>query len=243
MTAYDASMAGVIVAGMVWGAFRGVTWQLASIASLVLGYSVAHPLSGQLAPYFPGEPVVARSLAMLAVYLGTSCGVFLVAWLIRATLRQFQFEAFDRHLGMLLGGVEGALLGLVVTLFIVSLAPQSREPIFASPTGKVVGSLMSAVGPVLPEEARQVLAPFWSSTAKVAALEDAGETATPAPIPPLRPLSAGQHQRDPATSPASLSDLIQEGENRLGKAIADGASQGIQRAAGGEPNERSSQRR
>src|SRR5258708_7960795 len=104
MTPYDAAMAGVGIAGMVWGALRGITWQLASIASLVLGYSVAHPLSGQLAPHFPGDPVVARSLAMLAVYAGVSGGIFLVAWLVRATLRRLKFEAFDRHLGMVLGG-------------------------------------------------------------------------------------------------------------------------------------------
>src|SRR4051794_1035879 len=106
MTPYDAAMAGVIVAGMVWGAWKGVTWQLASIASLVLGYSVSHPLSAQLAPSFPGEPVVARALAMIAVYAGVSCGVFLTAWAVRATLRRMKFEAFDRHLGMILGGLE-----------------------------------------------------------------------------------------------------------------------------------------
>ncbi|MCA1686869.1 MAG: CvpA family protein, partial [Planctomycetia bacterium] len=160
MTPYDAAMAGVIVAGMVWGAFRGITWQLASIASLVLGYSVSHPLSVQLAPHFPGEPVVARALAMLAVYFAVSAGVFLTAWVVRATLRRMKFEAFDRHLGMILGGLEGALLGLVVTLFVVSLAPQTRGPIFASPTGQAVGQLMSVLGPVLPEEARGVLSPF-----------------------------------------------------------------------------------
>jgi len=44
MTPYDAAMAGVIVAGMVWGAIRGITWQLASRASLVPGYSGAHPI-------------------------------------------------------------------------------------------------------------------------------------------------------------------------------------------------------
>ena len=83
MTIYDAAMVGVVVAGMVWGALRGITWQLASIASLVLGYSVAYPLSGQLAHRFPGEPVVARALAMLAIYVGVSGGVFLVAWVVR----------------------------------------------------------------------------------------------------------------------------------------------------------------
>jgi uncharacterized membrane protein required for colicin V production len=219
MTQYDAAMAGVIVAGMVWGAWRGITWQLASIASLVLSYCVAHPLSGQLAAYFPGEPVVARSLAMLAIYFAVSFGVFFTTWLIRATLRQFKFEAFDRYLGMVLGGVEGSLLGLVVTLFVVSLAPQTRGPIFASPTGKAVGQLMAAVGPVLPEEARGVLAPFWSTA-------DPGAASAPVP-------TEVTSRRDAAASPASLKDLVEEGENRVSKAIADEAAKSVKQAVGG----------
>lgn len=277
MTAYDAAMAGVIVAGMVWGAFRGITWQVASIASLVLGYAVSQPLSGQLAPHFPGDPVVARALAMLASYAAVSGGVFLAAWLVRTTLRQLKFEAFDRHLGMVLGGLEGALLGLVVTLFVVSLAPQTRDPIFASPTGKVVGQVMAVVGPVLPEEARKVLRPFLSPTEAeaddVAELEPAPKARLDAPAPrPVRPQAEvvrpqaaagrdavrpqtqtaggrnaarpqGAKVRDNAASPASLSDLIQEGENRLSRAIAEGAAQGIQRAASEYTNERAPQRR
>ena len=238
MTAYDAAMAGVIVAGMIWGAFRGITWQLASIASLVLGYSVAHPLSGQLAAYFPGDPVVARALAMLAVYAGVSSGVFLAAWLIRATLRKLKFEAFDRHLGMILGGLEGALLGLVITLFVVSLAPQTRDPIFASPTGQVVGALMSAVGPVLPEEARGVLAPFWAPAGAVAGRGDGFDI----PAVEVRPVPAPP-RADPQRDAASFRDLIQEGEGRLGRAIAEGAAQGIQSATGGSANDRAAQRR
>src|SRR5947209_752707 len=117
MTIYDAAMIAVVVLGMIWGAIRGITWQLASMASLVLGYVVAFPLSSQLAPHFPGEPIVARSLALLASYVAVSGGVFLVAWAVRATLRQWKFEAFDRHLGMILGGIEGAVFGLIDTLF------------------------------------------------------------------------------------------------------------------------------
>ena len=41
MTIYDVAMVGIVVAGMVWGAWRGITWQLASIASLVLAVVVA----------------------------------------------------------------------------------------------------------------------------------------------------------------------------------------------------------
>jgi membrane protein required for colicin V production len=98
---------------------------------------------------------------MLTIYVAVSLGVYFVAWLIRATLRKLKFEAYDRHLGMLLGGAEGALLGIVATVFVVSLAPDAREPILTSPSGRVVNRLLAAVQPTLPGELRKVLTPFW----------------------------------------------------------------------------------
>ncbi len=160
MTTYDAAMAGVVVAGMIWGAWRGVTWQLASIASLILGYIASHQLSPQVAPHFGSDPVIARSLAMMAIYAAVSGGVFLVAWVFRVILRKMKFEAFDRHLGMLLGGLEGAILGVVVTFFVVSLAPRTRDPIYTSPTGKLVASVIDAIGPSFKAETGEALAPF-----------------------------------------------------------------------------------
>jgi uncharacterized membrane protein required for colicin V production len=189
MTIYDAAMAGAILLGLGWGAWRGITWQLASIASLVLGYGASHALSGQLAPSFPGDPLVARGLAMITVYLATSCGIFLVAWIVRATLARLKFEAFDRHLGMLLGGLEGAMLGVVVTLFVVSIAPDTREPIFHSHSGRLVGALMDNLGPALPPEARSILGPFWKgedgvpSSTPVSRLARAEPVVSPSPAP------------------------------------------------------------
>ncbi len=235
MTLYDALMAGVLVAGMIWGAWRGITWQLASIASLVLGYTVAHPLSEQLAPQFPGEPAVARSLAMLVIYAGVSGGVFLLAWIVRATLRRLKFEAFDRHLGMVLGGLEGVLLGLVVTLFVVSLAPQTRNPIFASPTGQVVGQVMQAVGAALPGEVRSVLAPFWTPSEGLASEEPQ------APEPkPVSQSGAPEANRDRWSEtqggPPTLQRIIEEGKARVGRAIAEAAGKEFERT--GEMNGR-----
>ena len=219
MTIYDAAMVVLVVGGMVWGAWRGMTWQVASIASLVLGYSVAHPLSGQLASHFPGDPIVARALAMLTVYVAVSGGVFLAAWIIRATLRKMKFEAYDRHLGMLLGGLEGVLLGIVVTIFVVSLAPSSRGPIFMSPSGRVVCQVLNTVGPVLPSEIRADLAPFWNSPPAVANEGPAPAAASPAPLP------------NPAeTSP--LSRLVEEGETRVGQAIAETVKKDFQEPGG-----------
>ncbi len=246
MTIYDAVMAGLLVAGMVWGAWRGITWQLASIASLVLGYSVSQPLSAQLASHFPGEPVVARALAMLVIYAGVSGGVFLVAWVVRTTLRRMKLEAFDRHLGMLVGGLEGVLLGMIGTLFVVSLAPQTRAPIFASPAGRIVGQAMNLVGPVLPGEVRDALAPFWNvpSGSFIDSRVVSRPATTATTITPrreareVRALGGTTGGRSPSST---LRDMIEEGESRLGRVIADAAEKRLQSA--GNPNDRKVERR
>jgi uncharacterized membrane protein required for colicin V production len=242
MTIYDAVMAGLLVAGMGWGAWRGITWQLASIASLVLGFSVSHPLSAQLAPRFPGEPVVARALAMLAIYVAVSGGVFLVAWIVRSTLRQLKFEAFDRHLGMIIGGLEAALLGMIATLFVVSLAPQTRAPIFASFSGRIVGQAMNLVGPILPGELRDALAPFWDENAPGDRFADNNETFRPAPL--TRPSAPGRRADGGSTGKSTtpnFQDLLEEGESRLGRVIVEAAEKGLQST--GDGNDREVKRR
>jgi len=241
MTYYDVAMVGVILAGMIWGALRGITWQIASIASLVLGYTVAHPLSGQLAPKFPGEPVVARALAMMVVYAAVSGGVFLVAWLVRATLRTLQFEAFDRHLGMVLGGLEGALVGLVATFFVVSLAPQTRGPIFSSPSGKIVGKVMAAVGPVLPTEARTVLARFWDGAGSDTDSKRIASSRKTEKAPAESRSSRTSKSR--ANDGSSLQDLLEKEESKISRAIVDTAKKELRSIGTGDADGRTVKRR
>ena len=162
MTIYDAAMAAVLILGMVRGAWRGITWQLASIGSLGLGYLFAYPISAQIAPMLPGPPEATRAMAMAAAYAVVSGGVFAAAWMVRGTIRRLRFEAYDRHLGMMLGGVEGVGVAILLTLLTVSIAPNTREPIFASPSGRVMGGVVSALGPILPGEVRKSLEPFWN---------------------------------------------------------------------------------
>ena len=104
----------------------------------------------------------------------------------RATLRKMKFEAFDRHLGMLLGGLEGAILGMVVTFFVVSLAPQTRDPIFASPSGKLVASVIDAVGPALPVGGRRCPGPVRRG-GQAGRLDRREGAPAPARPPPMRP--------------------------------------------------------
>ena len=234
MTLYDAAMIGVVVLGMIWGAVRGITWQVASIASLVLGYLVAFPLSAQLAPKFPGEPVVARALALLVAYACVSGGVFLAAWMIRETLRKLRFEAFDRHLGMILGGLEGALLGVVATVFVVSLAPRTRDPILTSPTGRVVSAVLNATQGALPAEIRTHLTPLWTGA------QD-NEVAIEPPVPPVP--TAPDQDSQPAADGTGLRGLIDRETARAGRVMADELEKRVERAGASYGPDRNIERR
>ncbi len=231
MTPYDISMIAVVVAGMIWGAWRGITWQLASILSLTLGYGVAVPISSQIAPHFPGQPIVARGLAMLALYVAVSAGIFAVAWSVRATLRRWKFEAYDRHLGMILGGLEGAMLGVVATLFIISFAPQARVPILTSRAGIIVDQTLKVAEPALPAEVRRMLAPFWEVL----------EHGDPTEAPPLDHDVADQPEPRLATAidpPKIDQELIQSVASRwLNRAIEPEPTESIEPALepGSEP--------
>ncbi|OJW12388.1 MAG: hypothetical protein BGO49_21280 [Planctomycetales bacterium 71-10] len=184
MTIYDGVMAAVLIAAMIRGAWRGITWQLASIGSLVLGYLFSYPVSAVIAPRLPGTPEAARAMSMAAAYVVVSSAVFGVAWMVRNTIRKLKFDAFDRHLGMMLGGVEGVAVGILGTMLVVSVSPSARTPIFTSTSGKVVNTIVGFVGPILPGEIRTALAPYWPKDAAAIA---AGEPAPAADVAEATP--------------------------------------------------------
>lgn len=223
MTPYDGLMVGIIVAGMIWGALRGITWQVASLASLVLGYALAFPLSGRLAPYIPGQPIVARAVALLLTYVAISGGIFGVAWVIRATLRKLKFEAYDRHLGMLLGGLEGALVGSVVTVFVLSVAPSTRGPILGSPAGRLLGKVMNQVQPILPGEVRAELEPFWGHAPERVAAADRWQELK-------RPLTRPEPEANPSVEPDPRE--TEDDRTATGKAVAEVIERGAERLSG-----------
>ena len=77
MQAYDVFMITVLMAAIAWGAWKGLAWQIASIASIGLSYFVAVNFRGPVAKLFHYDPPEWNNfLAMLVLYLGTSLDRF-----------------------------------------------------------------------------------------------------------------------------------------------------------------------
>ncbi|MFN9270754.1 MAG: CvpA family protein [Planctomycetaceae bacterium] len=143
------------------GSSRGVTWQLASIASLLLCFAFAAPASLIVAPLIKLDPPLNRWLAMLAVYILFSFGAYAAARVIRSLLAALKFQEFDQHLGGLFGLLKGVLASLILTFFVVTLSPSAREQVLRTQSGRVAGYLLYKARGILPQELAPTLAPHF----------------------------------------------------------------------------------
>lgn len=163
--AYDLCMLAVLAFTTVRGAMKGVAWQLAAIAALVLCFLFATPLSVVVAPLIHVDPPLNRWIAMLAIYLVFSFGCFAAARAVRSGLESMKFEDYDKHLGALFGLLKGATFCVVVTFFSVCLSERACDYVLRTYSGYASAVILNQLQPVMPTELAGVLRPYLNHIA------------------------------------------------------------------------------
>ncbi|QGJ69572.1 Colicin V production protein [Planctomycetales bacterium 10988] len=158
---YDIFMLVVLVAATMWGLWKGMAWQVASLSSLLLSYVVALRLSPMLAPYIAAESPWNRYLAMFIVYLGTSAAIWLIFHQVRKMIERVRLQEFDRQVGALIGLAKGLVLCLAITFFAVTLSDQARETILQTRSGYYAAVIMQKANSVLPEGFQDTLNSYF----------------------------------------------------------------------------------
>lgn len=159
VTVYDGVMALIVFFTTVHGFWKGATWQIAPIMSLVLGYMVAMPMSVTTAQYF-GPPPQNRLFALVSIYIATSLVVYLMVRSFREGIEKAKLTEFDRHLGALLGALKGILLTLSITVILLIYSTSAREIILKSESRTIAAKIINAVYPILPRAMHQILTPY-----------------------------------------------------------------------------------
>jgi membrane protein required for colicin V production len=161
METYDVIMLAVLALATIFGARKGLAWQIASLSSIFASYFVAYRFRGVLAPLIQAEPPWNMFLAMLILYLGTSMGIWTVFRFVSGIIDSVKLKDFDRHAGAVLGFARGVLWCAIITLFAVTLLGDSqRRAIVRSRSGHYIARLLDRSGSLMPEELHQVLAPY-----------------------------------------------------------------------------------
>jgi len=161
MQTYDLLMLLVLVAATLFGFWKGMAWQIASLASLVVSYIAALRFSERLAPMFGEHAPWNRFVAMLAIYIVTSLAIWMVFRLVAGVIDKVRLESFDRQLGAIFGLAKGVLLCVAITFFAVTLLPAAQgEAIVASQSGRYIVALLDKSHSVFPPEIHQVIDPY-----------------------------------------------------------------------------------
>lgn len=160
MQTYDIAMLIVLVGATLFGAWKGMAWQIASIASLVVSYLVALRFSEQLAPTFGEQAPLNRFIAMLVLYMGTSVGIWFAFRIVKNFIDRVRLREFDRQMGAIVGAAKGVLMCVAITFFAVTLSERGRTAVLDSRSGYMIARLLDRADAVMPRELHQVLDPY-----------------------------------------------------------------------------------
>ncbi len=161
METYDVIMLAVLAGATIFGAWKGLAWQVASLASIFVSYFIAYRFRAPVAQHIQTDAPWNTFVAMLLLYLGSSALIWLAFRGVSQVLDRMKLKDFDRHTGAVLGLARGALWCVVITLFAVTLLGESsRQAIFRSRSGYYIAQLLDRSTTVMPAELHQILAPY-----------------------------------------------------------------------------------
>lgn len=163
MQTYDWLMIIVLAATTVFGMWKGMAWQIASLASLVLSLFVGFRFADQFAPSLSGiaPPPLNKFLAILLIYMATSIVIWTLFRFVSGFIDRLKLEYFDRQMGAIFGFAKGILLCVAITFFAVSLLPPAqKEAILASNAGRYIVLGLDKTHSVVPPEMHDVIHPY-----------------------------------------------------------------------------------
>ncbi|NLS96908.1 MAG: CvpA family protein [Planctomycetaceae bacterium] len=212
MQPYDIFMLIVLVGAAVFGAWKGMAWQLASIASVVVSAVVALRFAGFLAPSLSAEEPWNQFLAMGILFASTSLAIWIAFRFVAKVIDRVKLKEFDRQMGALFGAAKGVLYCLILTFFAVTLSEGTRQRVLDSRSGYYAAVLVQKGTPMMPEKVRTALGeyiqklddglnPSMPPATPEEQIENLGDTIlngavadTNLPFPPLNEPSASAYQ-------------------------------------------------
>ena len=159
MSIYDIVMLVIFFGSVIFGYRKGLAWQIASLAAIVISYFVAINFRNPVAQLISVEAPWNQFAAMLLLFLGTSLVVWTVYASTSKSIKRLELRGFDRQAGAILGVFKGGILCMLVTLFAVSLFGSTRNMVHNSATGHYVVSGIQQFSRFTPTELAGFLNP------------------------------------------------------------------------------------
>jgi membrane protein required for colicin V production len=154
VTLTDWILLGVLLASMVVGLWRGLVYEVLSLAGWVAAFVVAQWWAPDVVGWLPWMKGASDSLqyavAFTLVFVLTVFAAGLVSWLIKKLVETVGLRPVDRTLGGFFGLARGVVLLLALTV-VLQLTGLSRDDWWSSAQGPVwLERMLNGLKPLLP---------------------------------------------------------------------------------------------
>jgi uncharacterized membrane protein required for colicin V production len=149
---YDILVVCILFYFLAKGASRGLIWQLAGIAGILLCVTFAGTASNLIGPHINLAPPANQWAVMFITYLLASFVAFGFARTLNQWIEKLELKEYNRHLGALFGLLKGALLVLIMTFMVVTFSEKSRDLVRESKAARISAKVISQAGPVIPDK-------------------------------------------------------------------------------------------
>lgn len=151
----DGLLCAVLLLSMLVGAWRGLVYELMSLAAWVAAFVLAQWLAQDVAQRLPflesAAAQVQYAAAFVLVFVASLFAAGLLSWLLKKLVETVGLRPVDRALGAVFGVVRGVLLLLVVTV-VVQLLGMAHKAWWQEAQGPVwLNVLLDGLKPVLPD--------------------------------------------------------------------------------------------
>lgn len=160
MAALDWVFAGALVFSLALGAWRGLVYEVLSVAGWVAAFVLAQWFGPDAAAWLPmgqSSETLRYAASFVAVFVGVLFGVGLLAWLAKKMIEAVGLRPVDRMLGAAFGLVRGAVIVLAATV-VVQMTPLKETQVWNESTGAALAAkVLKGLKPILPERFGQYL--------------------------------------------------------------------------------------
>jgi len=155
MATLDWIFLAVLLVSMVVGAWRGLVYEMLSLANWMAAFVLAQWFGPAAAEWLPlaGATEVVRFLAgFVVVFVAALFVGGLLAFLIRKLVAAMGLRPVDRVLGAAFGVVRGAVVLLAFTV-VVGMTPMKAGPWWQESTGaRIATVVLQGLKPLMPQE-------------------------------------------------------------------------------------------
>lgn len=160
MAPFDWLLAGVLAFSVMLGAWRGLVYEVLSVAGWIAAFVAAQWFAPDLAAWLPmgqASEGLRYAAGFVLTFVGALFAAGLLAWLAKKAIEAVGLRPVDRVLGAGFGLLRGVVLVLAVTV-VFEMTPLKDTEVWSTSTGAHMASAtLQRLKPMLPERFGQYL--------------------------------------------------------------------------------------